>query len=205
MDEFLDPDRLKHIVRTYSTFVPHPIKLDGETLNEQKPIWVEPKSQVTDEQHAAFYQWLTHRTDEKPLWHLHLSSDSPIQFHAILYCPQSNFELLGFGQIEHGVNLCAKRILVQDDCRDLLARVPAVPVRGRRFGRPAAQRLARDAAGSQAAAEAQAGPDEEGARSPGEPGRGTAGNVSRRFTSSSARSCGRGSARISRTASGSPS
>lgn len=120
LDEFLDPVRLKTIVRTYSTFVPHPIKLDGETLNEQKPIWVEPKSQVTDEQHAAFYQWLTHRADEKPLWHLHLSSDSPIQFHAILYCPQSNLELLGFGKIEHGLNLCAKRILVQDDCRDLL-------------------------------------------------------------------------------------
>jgi molecular chaperone HtpG len=49
-----------------------------------------------------------------------LASDSPIQFHSILYCPPSNFELLGFGQIEHGINLCAKRILVQDDCRDLL-------------------------------------------------------------------------------------
>jgi molecular chaperone HtpG len=120
MDEFLDPVRIKAVVRTYSTFVPHPIKLAGETLNEQKPIWVEPKSQVTEEQHAAFYQWITHRTDEKPLWHLHLSSDSPIQFHAIVYCPQSNLELLGFGKIEHGLNLCAKRVLVQDDCRDLL-------------------------------------------------------------------------------------
>lgn len=120
MDDFLEPARLKSIVRKYSTFVPHPIKLEGETLNEQKPIWVEPKSQVTDEQHAGFYQWLTHRADEKPLWRLHLSSDSPIQFHAILYCPQTNFELLGFGQIDHGINLCAKRILVQDDSRDLL-------------------------------------------------------------------------------------
>ena len=120
MEEFTDPNRLKFIVRKYSTFVPHPIKLEAETLNEQKPIWVEPKSQVTDEQHTGFYQWLTHHSDEKPLWHLHLASDSPIQFHAILYCPPSNFELMGFGQIEHGINLCAKRILVQDDCRDLL-------------------------------------------------------------------------------------
>ncbi|MCY2966024.1 MAG: molecular chaperone HtpG, partial [Planctomycetota bacterium] len=59
-------------------------------------------------------------SDEKPLWHLQLSSDSPIQFHSILYCPTTNFELMGFGEIQHGVNLCAKRILVQDDCRDLL-------------------------------------------------------------------------------------
>lgn len=120
MDEFTDPVRLKFIVRKYSTFVPHPIKLNGETLNEQKPIWVEPKNQVTDEQHTGFYQWLTHHSEEKPLWYLHLASDSPIQFHSILYCPPTNFELLGFGQIEHGLNLCAKRILVQDDCKDLL-------------------------------------------------------------------------------------
>lgn len=120
MEEFTDPNRLKFIVRKYSTFVPHPIKLAEETLNEQKPIWVEPKNQVTEEQHTGFYQWLTHHSDEKPLWHLHLSSDSPIQFHSILYCPPTNFELMGFGNIEHGINLCAKRILVQDDCRDLL-------------------------------------------------------------------------------------
>jgi len=120
MDEFTEPERLKFIIRKYSTFVPHAIKLAGEILNEQKPIWVEPKAQVTEEQYAGFYQWLTHHSEEKPLWHLHLSSDSPIQFHSILYCPPSNFELLGFGQIQHGVNLCAKRVLVQDDCQDLL-------------------------------------------------------------------------------------
>lgn len=120
LDEFTDPHRLKFVIRKYSTFVPHPIKLEGETLNEQKPIWVEPKSQVTEDQYTGFYQWLTHHAEEKPLWHLHLSTDSPIQFHSILYCPPSNFELLGFGQIQHGVNLCAKRVLVQDDCEDLL-------------------------------------------------------------------------------------
>lgn len=120
MEEFTQPERLKFIIRKYSTFVPHAIKLGDETLNEQKPIWVEPKSQITEEQYAGFYQWLTHHSDEKPLWHLHMSTDSPIQFHSILYCPPSNFELLGFGQIQHGVNLCAKRVLVQDDCQDLL-------------------------------------------------------------------------------------
>ncbi len=120
MDEFTEPERLKFIIRKYSTFVPHAIKLADETLNEQQPIWVEPKGQITDEQYAGFYQWLTHHAEEQPLWHLHLSTDSPIQFHSILYCPPSNFELMGFGQIQHGVNLCAKRILVQDDSQDLL-------------------------------------------------------------------------------------
>ena len=118
--EFADDHRIRHILKTYSGFVPHPIRLGNEVVNDQKPIWVEPKNQVTDEQHAGFYRYLTHRSDESPLWHLHLSVDSPIQFRAILYCPRSNVEKLGFGRLEHGISLCAKRILVQPDNRDLL-------------------------------------------------------------------------------------
>lgn len=120
MDEFLEPYRLKDVVRRYSTFVPFPVKVEGEQVNEQRPIWVEPKSQVTEEQYDGFYQWLSHRSTEKPLWHLHLAADSPLQFQAILYCPATNFELLGFGRMEHGLHLCAKRILVQSDSEDLL-------------------------------------------------------------------------------------
>ena len=118
--EFADEFRIKNVIKTYSGFVPHPIKVGGQVVNDQKPIWVEPKAQVTDEQHAQFYQYLTHRADESPLWHLHMSVDSPIQFRAILYCPRSNVERLGFGRLEHGISLCARRILVQGDNRDLL-------------------------------------------------------------------------------------
>ena len=120
LDEFTRPIRLKHILTEYSTFVPYPIRCDGEHVNDQKPIWVEPKSQVTDEQYKAFYGYLSKRTHEEPLWHLHLTSDSPFQFHAILFCPPTNFELMGFGKDEHGLHLCAKRILVQNNCRELL-------------------------------------------------------------------------------------
>ena len=118
--EFAQDYRIKTILRTYSGFVPYPIKVGGEVVNDQKPIWVEPKAQVTDEQHAGFFQYLSHRTDESPLWHIHLSVDSPIQFRAILYCPKDNIERYGFRRSEHGLSLCAKRILVQGDCRDLL-------------------------------------------------------------------------------------
>ena len=75
---------------------------------------------MTEEQYTRFYQHLTHHTEETPLWHLHLAADSPIQFRAILYCPPTNLERLGFARLEHGLNLCAKRVLVQSDCRDLL-------------------------------------------------------------------------------------
>lgn len=120
LKEFTQPWRLKSVLKQYSTFVPHPIKLGDEVVNEQKPIWVEPKSNVTDEQYQKFFEHLTHGMGDKPLWHLHLTADSPFQFHSILYCPETNVERLGFGRAEHGVQLCAKRILVQHNCRELL-------------------------------------------------------------------------------------
>lgn len=118
--DFAEPYRIKEIIRKYSSFISHPIRVDGQVVNDQKPIWVEPKSQLTEEQYTSFYQHLTHHAEEKPLWHLHLSVDSPIQFNAILYCPPTNVEQLGFGRTNHGISLCAKRVLVQSDCRELL-------------------------------------------------------------------------------------
>ena len=112
--------RIKGVVRTYSRFIPHPILVGDEVVNDVKPIWVEPKAQVSEEQHSQFYQHLSHRADEAPLWHLHLAVDSPIQFRAVVYCPRTNVERLGFGRSEHGMNLLARRVLVQNDCRDLL-------------------------------------------------------------------------------------
>ena len=120
--DFASDWRIKEIVKRYSSFVPYPIRLGtaGEVINDQKPIWVEPKSQVTDEQYTRFYQHLTHHPEETPIWHLHLAADSPIQFRAIVYCPPTNLEKLGFARLEHGLNLCARRVLVQSECRELL-------------------------------------------------------------------------------------
>ncbi|MGO9601533.1 MAG: molecular chaperone HtpG [Isosphaeraceae bacterium] len=119
--DFASPAHIKEIIKRYSSFVPHPIRASsGEVWNDQKAIWVEPKNQVTEDQYIQFYQHLTHHTEEKPLWHLHMSVDSPIQFRAVLYSPSTNLERYGFDRLEHGVSLCARRILVQSDCRELL-------------------------------------------------------------------------------------
>ena len=146
--QFADEPTLRSIVQKYSTYIAYPIYLVtekaveaddavandddpakrpasdetetvSERLNEQRPIWVEPKAQVTDEQHSAFYSHLA-RMPGEPLWRLHLSFDSPLQVNAIVYCPTVNFEAMGFGKYEQGLSLCAKRVLVQDDCGKLL-------------------------------------------------------------------------------------
>ena len=111
---------MKYILRKYSTFVPHSIYVQDEHINNQPPIWVEPRNSLTEEQYHGFYEYLTHFPGQKPNWYLHLSADSPFQFHSILFCPDSNLEKMGFGRADHGLHLCARRILVQNDNRDLL-------------------------------------------------------------------------------------
>ena len=117
--KFADEQFVRGVVRKYSTFIPYPVFVNGDTAGDQRPIWVEPKSQVTDEQYNEFYKHLSGYPMD-PLWHLHLSFDSPLQVSSILYCPVSNMETMGFGKYEQGLSLCAKRVLVQDDCRKLL-------------------------------------------------------------------------------------
>lgn len=118
-EEFSKADRVTGIVKKYSTFIPHPVKVGDEVASDQRPIWVEPKSQVSDEQYNEFYKHISGYPMD-PLWHLHLTFDSPLQVASILYCPVSNMETMGFGKYEQGLSLCAKRVLVQDDCRKLL-------------------------------------------------------------------------------------
>ncbi|NNJ24014.1 molecular chaperone HtpG [Alienimonas chondri] len=128
--DFADPQRVEYVLKRYSSFVPHPIRLaglssdgePGETLhvNDQPPIWVEPKGSVTPEQHRQFFGYLSGQVGANPLWNLHLSLDSPLEIKSILYCPPMNPELMGLGRAEHGLHLCARRVLVQSDCDKLL-------------------------------------------------------------------------------------
>ena len=125
--EFADPDRVRYVLARHSAFVPHPIYLaaskEGEDplhVNDQPPVWVEPKGSVDDDQHRRFFGYLSAQVGADPLWRLHLSLDSPLEIKSILYCPPQNPELLGFGRAEHGLQLCAKRVLVERNCDDLL-------------------------------------------------------------------------------------
>ena len=126
-EEFADPERVRYVLGRHSAFVPHPIflapaKEGAEPLhvNDQPPVWVEPKGSVDDDQHRRFFGYLSGQAGSTPLWRLHLSLDSPLEIKSILYCPPQNPELLGFGRAEHGLQLCAKRILVDRSCDDLL-------------------------------------------------------------------------------------
>jgi molecular chaperone HtpG len=117
--EFLEPHQLKHIILKHSKFVPFPIYLEGEKIERKEAIWSQPKSKLQAKDYADFYKFFEN-TQEEPETYLHLSSDAPVQFTAVLFVPKTSFELLGLMKAEPGVDLYSKKILIQKGSKDIM-------------------------------------------------------------------------------------
>ena len=64
--EYLEPVRIKQLVKTYCDFMPVPISLDGEVINKQKAPWKESPQNLTKEDYLEFYRYL-YPFEEEPL------------------------------------------------------------------------------------------------------------------------------------------
>lgn len=118
-EEFATKEQIERIIKKYSNFVGFPIKLNGEMINTVKPIWTMNKKDVTDKEHKEFYQFVAHSWDE-PMYHLHYTTDSPLNIRAIFYVGTQHNEKFGMGRMEPGVNLFSKKVLIQARAKGLL-------------------------------------------------------------------------------------
>lgn len=117
--DFAKEETVKRIIKQYSSFVPYPILLNDNKVNTVQALWTKNKSEITDEEYTEFYKYLANAWDE-PLFKLHFSSDAPLSLKALLFVPQNNAEQWGFGRIEPGVNLYCKKVLIQEQSKDIL-------------------------------------------------------------------------------------
>ncbi len=119
--EFADGWRLRDIIKKHSDFVSYPIYLgeDAEAVNRQTALWREPASKITDPAADDFYKQLTLDFD-KPLARAHLSTDVPVQIHALLFIPAKTERGMFSLRKDHGLKLYSRKILIQDYAKDLL-------------------------------------------------------------------------------------
>jgi len=117
--EFLDKDTLRRIVEKHSKFVPFPITIENEKVESMEAIWAQPKSSLKEGDYVDFYKF-AQATQEAPETYIHLSSDAPVQFNAILFVPASSLELLGIVKHEPGVDLFSKKILIQKASKEVM-------------------------------------------------------------------------------------
>ncbi|MBT4738848.1 MAG: molecular chaperone HtpG [Rhodospirillaceae bacterium] len=127
-DEYLEPLRLKTVVKTYSDHIAIPVVLGAiageedsaeETLNSASALWTRPKNEITDEQYSEFYHHVANGFDEP--WHtLHFRAEGAIEYTSLLYLPSSQpFDLFGPDR-KSKVKLYVNRVFIADDLEGLL-------------------------------------------------------------------------------------
>jgi molecular chaperone HtpG len=127
---------LRDIVKRYSDFVAHPIRmqqwkkgkdgagsetqvLEDETLNSMKAIWDRPKAEVSDSEYKEFYRHISHDWTD-PLRTIPVRMEGTFEAYALLYLPsQAPFDLYS-PEMKRGVQLYVKRVFVMDECKELM-------------------------------------------------------------------------------------
>jgi len=121
--EYVEPHRLREIVKTYSDHVALPIVLDHkgkeETLNAASALWMRPKSEIKPEQYKEFYHHVGHAGDE-PWLTLHWKAEGTIEYTGLLFVPSAKpFDLFD-PQRKHRLKLYVRRVFITEDCQELL-------------------------------------------------------------------------------------
>lgn len=111
--------KIESIIKQYSAFVSFPIKLEAETVNTVQALWTKSKSEISDEEYNEFYKFVGNASTD-PLFKLHFSADAPLAINALLFVPEENFEVFGFGKVDPGVNLYCQRILIDQHSKNIL-------------------------------------------------------------------------------------
>jgi len=117
--EFAKADKIKEIIKRYSSFVPVPIFVDGERVNTIDAVWLKNKSEVKEEEYKEFYKFQANAFDEPRFW-LHFNADVPLTINALLFCPGENPEKWGFGKTDPGVALYCRKVLIDSSPKNIL-------------------------------------------------------------------------------------
>ncbi|WP_395677670.1 molecular chaperone HtpG [Inquilinus sp.] len=123
-DEFLEPLRLRQIVKTHSDHIAIPIVLAGadgkaETLNRASALWTRPKSEITADEYKEFYHHAAHAFDE-PWLTAHWKAEGAIEYSSLLFVPSSPPFDLWEPERKHRVKLYVRRVFVTEAAEGLI-------------------------------------------------------------------------------------
>lgn len=119
-EEFLEPIRLKTIIRKWADHIALPIELetDGqlERITEGQALWRKSRTEITPPEYADFYHHVGHHFDE-PFATIHWHAEGAVAFDALLFIPSEK----PFMPTEEGrdskIRLHVKRMFITDDAK----------------------------------------------------------------------------------------
>ncbi len=114
--EFLDPAKVREILKKFCNFLPVSISLEGDEVNDKNPLWTRAASEVSEEEYKEFYRKLYPMSDE-PLFWIHLNIDFPFNLKGIVYFPRLHNE---FDLTKSHIKLFCNQVFVSDNTPELI-------------------------------------------------------------------------------------
>lgn len=136
--ELLDQYRISSLIRKYSDYIRHPIKMEfttkkpvegkeneyedcveDRTLNSMVPIWKKSKSELKEEDYNSFYKE-KYYDFEAPARVIHTKVEGQATYSALLFIPKHAPFDYYTKEFEKGLQLYSKGVLIMEKCGDLL-------------------------------------------------------------------------------------
>jgi len=119
--EFSQEFKLREIIHKHSDFVPFPIYLgkNNDQANKRTALWRQSPRQIEKKDYIDFYKQMT-LDFEDPITYSHISADAPVQIYSVLFLPAKAERGMFTVRKEDGLKLYARKILIQEYCKDLL-------------------------------------------------------------------------------------
>ncbi len=143
-DEFLDQYRLSALVKKYSDYIRHPIRMDfvtrepiekpegaedapteyrdvteNRTLNSMIPLWKKSKSEIGPDEYNTFYKDKFYDYTE-PARVIHTKTEGQATYSALMFIPKHPPFDYYTKEYEKGLQLYSKGVLIMDKCAELL-------------------------------------------------------------------------------------
>jgi molecular chaperone HtpG len=121
--EFLETERIQHILEKFCRFLPVAIKFvqgdssgEDKQINNTSPAWTKKPSDLTPQNYQDFYKEL-YPFSEAPLFWIHLNVDYPFNLTGILYFPKvkQRFEIQ-----KDKIQLYSNQVFVTDEVKDIV-------------------------------------------------------------------------------------
>ncbi len=141
-DEYLDQYRISALIKKYSDYIRHPIRMEFttkepvetddkdkapeyrdvtelRTLNSMIPIWKKAKNELKPEDYNNFYKDKFYDYED-PARVIHTKTEGQATYSALMFIPKHPPFDYYTKEFEKGLQLYSKGVLIMDKCADLL-------------------------------------------------------------------------------------
>ena len=87
-DNLLDKDFIKNAIFDDSLFIPIPVFINGERINNGNPIWNQSPNNLKEKDYLELFK-LLYTNEDIPKFYKHISISEPFKFNAIIYKPEN--------------------------------------------------------------------------------------------------------------------